>query len=126
VSQTVPPAEVAFPDGLVGLPQLVHHTLTPVKDSSLFELISKEDPAIGFIAVPAEDVKPGTTEALRSRGLINENEWVLAILAVHGEPPLITANLAGPIVIDIAQATGRQLVLEDPEFPLQAPVSDAV
>ena len=58
------------------------------------------------------------------RGLIAEGEWVLAILAVHGEPPAITANLAGPLVIDMATATARQLVLEDPEFPLQLPVAE--
>ena len=49
---------------------------------------------------------------------------MLAILAVHGEPPAVTANLAGPLVIDMQKATARQLVVEDPEFPLQAPVSE--
>ena len=55
---------------------------------------------------------------------MNEGEWVLAILAVHGEPPAVTANLAGPLVLDMDKATARQLVLEDPEFPLQAPVAE--
>ena len=126
MSQTVAPPELVFPDGLVGLPQLVRHSLSPVPDSILYELVSKDDPTIGFIAAPAEHVKAGVTDKLRSRGLVSNEEWVLAILAVHGEPPLVTANLAGPIVIDAEKATGRQLVLEDPEFPLQTPVSDAV
>jgi flagellar assembly factor FliW len=126
VTQTVAPAEITFPDGLVGLPQLVRHRLSAVPDSTLYELVSKEDPAMGFIAAPADKVKAGATEMLRDRGLIADGEWVLAILAVHGEPPSITANLAGPIVIDVDHATARQLVLEDPEFPLQAPLSDAV
>jgi hypothetical protein len=126
VSQTVAPAELVFPDGLVGLPQLVRHSLSAVPDSVLYELVSKDDPTIGFIAAPAEQVKAGLTDKLRSRGLVRDDEWVLAILAVHGEPPLVTANLAGPIVIDTEKATGRQLILEDPEFPLQIPVADAV
>jgi hypothetical protein len=79
---------------------------------------------MGFIAASADTVKPGTTDRLRERGLIGEGEWVLAILAVHGEPPGITANLAGPLVIDMAKATARQLVIEDPEFPLQVPVAE--
>jgi flagellar assembly factor FliW len=123
VSEGTSAAEIVFPDGLVGLPALVNHRLTAVPDTALYEIVSNDDPAIGFIAATADNVKPGTTDLLRERGLVGEGEWVLAILAVHGEPPSITANLAGPLVIDVGKATARQLVIEDPEFPLQAPVS---
>jgi flagellar assembly factor FliW len=115
-------AEITFPDGLVGLPTLVTHHLTSVPDTTLFEIVSTEDPAIGFIAAPADDVKPGSTDRLKERGLVAEGEWVLAILAVHGEPPGVTANLAGPLVIDMEKATARQLIVEDPDFPLRVPV----
>ena len=124
MSQAQLAAEIDFPDGLVGLPALVRHRLSAVPDTALYEIVSNDDPAIGFIAAAADDVKPGTTDRLRERGLIGEGEWVLAILAVHGEPPAVTANLAGPLVIDMVKATARQLVVEDPEFPLQAPVSE--
>jgi flagellar assembly factor FliW len=123
VSQGSAAAEIVFPDGLVGLPALVNHRLSAVPETALYEIVSNDDPAIGFIAATADNVKPGTTDILRERGLVGEGEWVLAILAVHGEPPGITANLAGPIVIDTQKATARQLVIEDPEFPLQVPVS---
>jgi flagellar assembly factor FliW len=118
-------AKIVFSDGLVGLPSLVHHRLNAVPETALYEMVSEDDPTIGFIAASADNVKPGTTDRLRERGLIAEGEWVLAILAVHGEPPAITANLAGPLVVDTQKATARQLVIEDPEFPLQAPVSEA-
>lgn len=124
MSQAQLAAEIDFPDGLVGLPALVRHRLSAVPDTALYEIVSNDDPAIGFIAAAADDVRPGTTDRLRERGLIGEGEWVLAILAVHGEPPAVTANLAGPLVIDMVKATARQLVVEDPEFPLQAPVSE--
>jgi flagellar assembly factor FliW len=117
-------AEIAFPDGLVGLPALTSHRLSAVPETALYELISNDDPSVGFIATAADEVKPGSADLLRERGLIAEGEWVLAILAVHGDPPAITANLAGPLVIDMATATARQLVLEDPEFPLQLPVAE--
>jgi hypothetical protein len=119
-------AQIVFPEGLVGLPALVHHQFTAVPDSALYELVCQEDPTMGFIAALVDDVKPGTADRLRERGLVDEGEWVLAILAVHGEPPAITANLAGPLVVNMESATGRQLVVEDPEFPLQVPVQEAV
>jgi flagellar assembly factor FliW len=124
VSLSASAAAIVFPDGLVGLPELTRHRLSSVPDSALFELVSDDDPSMGFIATPADSVKPGTTARLRERGLIAEGEWVLAILAVHGEPPAVTANLAGPLIVDMENATARQLVLEDPEFPLQAPVAE--
>lgn len=124
MSQTQVAAEIVFPDGLVGLPTLVRHRLRAVPDTALYEITSNDDPTMGFIAATADSVKPGTTDLLRERGLVNEGEWVLAILAVHGEPPAITANLAGPLVVDMDKATARQLVIEDPDFPLQAPVAE--
>ena len=126
MSPTAAAAEIVFPEGLVGLPGLTRHRLSPVPDSALFELVSNDDPTIGFIAASADSIKPGISDQLRERGLVNEGEWVLAILAVHGDPPLVTANLAGPIVVDMESATARQLVVEDPEFPLQAPVAEPV
>ena len=119
-------AEIVFPDGLVGLPDLVRHRFSAVPDSALYEFTSDDDPTMGFIAAWADSVKPGATDLLRQRGLVDEGEWVLAILAVHGEPPAVTANLAGPLVIDVANATARQLVIEDAAFPLQAPVAEPV
>jgi flagellar assembly factor FliW len=124
VSQATAAAEIVFPEGLVGLPALVRHRLSAVPETALFEIVSDDDPTMGFIAAPADSVKPGTSDRLRERGLVGEGEWVLAILAVHGDPPAITANLAGPVVIDMGKAIARQLIIEDPEFPLQVPVSE--
>jgi flagellar assembly factor FliW len=126
VSQSIPPAQITFPEGLVGLPGLMRHVLSSVPDSALWELVSQDDTSIGFIAASADSVKPGMTDRLKERGLVEDGEWVLAILAVHGDPPAVTANLAGPLVLDMSSATARQLVLEDPEFPLQAPVAEPV
>lgn len=125
MSNSVSAAAIVFPDGLVGLPALTRHHLSPVPDTVLYELVSDDDPTMGFIAATADSVKPGMTDRLRERGLIEDGEWVLAILAVHGEPPGVTANLAGPLVVDMDKALARQLVLEDPEFPLQAVVTEA-
>jgi flagellar assembly factor FliW len=115
--------EITFPSGLIGLPALVHHRLTPVPETPLFELVSTDDPDFGFIGAPAEEVHAGMTADLRSRGLVRHDEELFVLLSVHGEPAVITANLAGPLAID-AEGTARQLVLEDAEYPLRAPVEE--
>ncbi len=118
------PTEIRFPEGLVGLPQLVRHELRLIPDTELFELTSLDDPAMGFIAAKADGVRPGMTEALRQKQLISPDETLLVLLAVHGEPAAVTANLAGPVAIHPEQATARQLVLEDPDYPLREPVAE--
>jgi flagellar assembly factor FliW len=114
------PDSLAFPDGLVGLPDLVRFSVHEV-GTSIVELVSLDDPAFGFMAASADPVRPGIRTALAERGLVDGQEAVLVLLSVHGDPPVVTANLAGPIVVT-AGGVGRQVVLEGPEFPLRAPL----
>ncbi len=112
--------QIAFPDGLVGLPTLVRFSLSPVAGTALLEFVSLDDPSFALVATPADEVQPGMHATLEARGLASDDADVFVLLAVHGEPPQVTANLAGPIVV--SAGVGRQLVLEDPAFPLRAPV----
>ena len=124
-SQPPAPAQsiqVVFPDGLVGLPSLVGFTLATVPETALYELLSRDEPAFGVVLARADDIRPGMSEALGARGLVDASDDLLVILAVHGEPPAVTANLAGPIVLG-TDGEARQLVLEDPDYPLRAPVA---
>jgi flagellar assembly factor FliW len=120
---TPAPEEIAFPDGLVGLPDLVRFERIAFEEPGLAELLSLDDPEFRFIAAEADAVRPGMTAELVEKGLATGDAEVLVLLSVHGEPPGITANLAGPLVI--AGGIGRQLLLEDPAFPLRASVAVA-
>ncbi len=111
-----------LPDGLVGLPDLVRFELRAVDDSALLELVSLDDPAFGVAAVPLTAIRPGLVAELSGRGLAGPDDDILVLLSVHGDPPVVTANLAGPLVVD-RSGRGRQLVLEGPAFPLRDPVA---
>lgn len=115
-------AELTLPDGLVGLPALRRFAFSPLEGTPFFRLDSLDDPAFGAVAALADDIRPGSLEGLVLRGLAASGSTPLVLLATHGDPPSITANLAGPIVVDPDTATARQLVLDDPAFPLRAPV----
>ena len=113
---------LAFPEGLVGLPDLHRFEITPVAGTTLYQLDSLDSPQFGFIAARADDVRAGTSDAVRALGFMTEQDGLLALLSVHGDPPSVTANLAGPVVVNLDSGTARQLVLEDPAFPLRAPL----
>lgn len=114
-------SELLFADGLVGLPALQRFSVRPV-DGPVVELLSLDDPEFGLLAMAGDIVRPGLGAFLVSRSLADSSDEVLVLLSIHGEPPVVTANLAGPIVV-AGDGAARQLVVEDPELPVRAHVS---
>ena len=66
-------------------------------------------------------MRPGLGALLVERSLAASGDEVLVLLSVHGDPPAVTANLAGPIVV-AADGTARQVVVEDPDLSVRAAV----
>lgn len=119
------PGRLELPEGLVGLPSLHSFDVRPPDTSGLIELVSVDDPHVGFAAVGADAVLDGYTSTLVANGVAGRDAIVLVLLAVHGDPPVVTANLAGPLVV-APDGSARQPVLEGSAFPLRAPVAAAV
>jgi flagellar assembly factor FliW len=113
-------AELTFPAGIVGMPALVHFTVRHV-DGPVVELLSLDDPAFGLLAIAGEIARPGLGALLVERDLADVGEEVLVVLSIHGDPPAVTANLAGPIVV-ATDGSARQIVIEDPSLPVRSPV----
>ena len=114
----IPPV-LTLAEGLVGLPDTTTLDVTPFPDGSFVELQDHDEPALGWLAASAEDVRPGMTAELRRSGRITADEVLLVLLGSHGEPPVFTANLAGPIAV-APDGGARQLVLEGAAFELRA------
>jgi flagellar assembly factor FliW len=115
------PSELTFRDGLVGFPGL-HRFTVRTADGPIVELVSIEEPEFGLLVTPGELVRPGLGALLAERDLVGPAEDVLVVLSIHGDPPGVTANLAGPIVV-APDGAARQLVVEDPSLPLRSPVA---
>ena len=113
-------AELTFPAGIVGLPDLTRVSIRSL-DGPVVELVSLDDAAFGFLAMPGELARPGLGALLQAEDLAEPGEDVLVILSIHGEPPVVTANRAGPLVIT-ADGMARQLVVEHADLPLRAPL----
>jgi flagellar assembly factor FliW len=116
-------AELTFPAGIVGMPSLVRFSVQPL-DGPIVELVSLDDASFGFLAIPGELARPGLGGILREQGLATADEDVLVVLSIHGEPPAVTANLVGPLVV-AADGTSRQLVVEHAELSVRAPLPTA-
>jgi flagellar assembly factor FliW len=113
-------AELTFPAGIVGMPGLVRFSVRHV-DGPVVELVSLDDPAFGLLAISGEIARPGLGALLAERDLAGAGEEILVVLSIHGDPPAVTANLAGPIVV-ATDGSARQIVIEDPSLPVRAPV----
>ena len=118
-SEILLPPVLTLPEGLVGLPNVRELDVLPVAGGAFVELVVRAEPGLGWLAAAADDVRPGMTDALVASGRIAPDEALVVLLASHGEPAVVTANLAGPIAVGPA-GFGRQLVLEDPAYEIRA------
>jgi len=117
----IPPA-LTLAEGLVGMPDSKSLDVLPIADGDFVELIDRDEPALGWLAAAADDVRPGMTASLRKAGRLLDGEVLLVLLSSHGDPPVVTANLAGPIAV-APDGAARQLVLEGPGYELRARMS---
>jgi len=114
----VPPV-LTLPQGLVGLPDVRLLEAVPIAGGQFVELLSPEDPSVGWLAAAAEDVRPGMSATLLATGRMDADDVLLVLLASHGDPAVVTANLTGPLVVAPDGET-HQLILEDASFELRA------
>jgi hypothetical protein len=113
----IPPV-LTLEEGLVGLPDSKILDVFPIAGGDFVELVDRDEPGLGWLAASAEDARAGMTDALREAGRIVEGEVLLVLLSSYGDPPTVTANLAGPIVV-APDGRARQLILEDARYGLR-------
>ncbi len=119
------PAQLTFADGLVGMPHLRTFDVRPVDEAPFLLLDCVEDAAFGFVAAEAETVRPGMAAEMERAGFVSAGQLVMVLLSLHGDPPAMTANLAGPLLVDPETGAGHQIVLEGDAYPLRAPITGA-
>jgi hypothetical protein len=120
-SDILVPSVLSLPDGLLGLPDVKVIDTIPIAGGQFVELIARDEPALGWLAASAEDVRPGMTATLRATGRLGEDEVLLVLLSSHGDPAVVTANLLGPLAVAPDGET-RQLVLDGPQPDVRARV----
>lgn len=131
---------VTFTDGLPGFAGARTMALLGAGDipgtqpseghQNLFWLQDVDDPDLAFLTIvpwsayPDYDIEIDPAEIDHAEP---DDVCVLNIVTVRRERGgmQMTTNLMAPIVIDTARRTGRQLILDDPTLPIQAPLAES-
>ncbi len=117
---------VTFPAGLFGFPECRDFLLTTTGRAGFYWLRSCEHDALAFLLADPFIFFPGYSLDLGDRdaaGLAFADAADLAVLAIvtlprgAGEP--LTANLQGPVVLNIPRGVGRQVVVPDSAYGLR-------
>ena len=120
---------VSFPTGLIGFAELRSFILfEPSESYPLKFLQSIERPEISFTCIDVGAIKMDyqfdlSEEEAEALSLEKpENAMVLALVVIPKDPRQMTANLAGPLVINTQTKKGRQVVLSIEKYPLKHPI----
>ena len=114
---------IVFPDGMLGFPHLKQYILLNNPGGGPFKwLQSVEMPAIAFVVADPLQFFADYHVSIRKADLESirldepDNGFVLAVLTIRPNVIESTANLAGPVVVNIKERLARQIVLNDPRY----------
>jgi flagellar assembly factor FliW len=120
-----------FSQGLLGFPDSTTYVAIEVEDTPYLWLQSVEEEDVAFLATspflffPNYDLELGDEEQQALEVEDPEQVEVLALLTVHrtgDKAENITANLLGPIVVNIESRRAMQLVLDSPQHSTRVPL----
>lgn len=121
--------EIRFPNGIIGFPELTAFQLLEPPDAYPLKFLQptgRDD--IHFVCIDVAAIRQDYQVSLSdedARALAIEapsDAMILALVVVPRDPRQMTANLAGPILINLKTRQGRQIVLATEKYPLKYPV----
>lgn len=120
---------LTFERGIFGFEGQSRYVLLGKSDDMLFWLQSIEDEEVAFVVINPQLVIPEYQPEIQIDDLTDleadENSLdllVYAIVVVPEEIKKMTANLKAPIVINIKNKKGKQIVLNNDKYKIKEPV----
>ncbi len=123
---TVPTIEMVQP--ILGFPGATHFTIVDHHDSLLRTLQSLQDPELRFLVLPPTlffpDYAPVVSDQVVEDLAIESETDVLLLVLLSAPDGLSTAtvNLRAPLLVNVRTRQAMQVVLEDQDHPLAAPL----
>lgn len=121
--------ELVFPEGLVGCEEWKKFRLEKRPDTDpVMVLHSADQPRLSFVVADPHiwdphyeiDLSEADLEALGLKD--KQSAQILVILIVEAEPFAVTANLLGPLVINMDARKGRQVVQNNRPYSARHPI----
>ena len=117
--------------GMLGFEHLKRYVLL-IQDEKIpfWWLQSIEDGSIAFVVINSLAVKPDyepvvSDDEVKLLEIASPEDAVLfSVVTIRSDPFKVTANLRAPIVVNTKKMLGKQVVLIDPDYPVQYPITE--
>ena len=119
---------IELPAGILGFPEQRRYAVVAADDSGLYSwLQSLDEPQLAFLAVVPSPFFPDyepviSDEDCATIGLTDPEDAQVLCLVTVGEDA-VTANLLGPVVLNVRTRMARQVVLTDSRLSTRAPIT---
>ncbi len=122
---------IHVPSGMIGFPDSQRFTLLEHKKGSPFMwLQSVDDGALAFVLMDPLLFKPDYQIKIEAEDrevlkLTDASNGILTLVVVNispREPFEVTANLLGPLIINMQKRLGRQIALSNPQYSHRHPI----
>jgi flagellar assembly factor FliW len=123
---------LTFHDGIPGFERLKRYGLVQIDEEAPFlRLLSMDEPAVAFVILNPMSIWPDYSPQLGPDDLqgldlaSTEDLELYCIVTLSSDPQHVTANLKGPIAINTAGMTARQIILMDDKYMTKHSLLDA-
>lgn len=124
---------IVLPSGLIGFPELKNYVLLDHDKESPFKWFqSLDDGAIAFVLINPLLFKPDYTVEVNEAevsdlALDSEEDAVISvIITMPSDPQKMTANLKAPLVFNLKNRKGRQVILNNSEYTTRHNIMEEV
>jgi flagellar assembly factor FliW len=118
---------IELPAGILGFPEQRRYAVVAADDSGMYSwLQSLDEPDLAFLTVVPSPFFPDyepviSDEDCATIGLTDPEDAQLLCLVTVGDE-VVTANLLGPVVLNVRTRLARQVVLTDSSLSTRAPI----
>jgi len=114
---------ITFPEDIIGFPQIKRYVFLELDENSPFTwLQAVDEPSLCFLVIDPALFKPDYQVPISKENMYSlqaeeiEELITRVIVTVPENPHFMTANIKGPIVINLMSRLAKQLVLADEMF----------
>lgn len=122
---------IELPAGLIGFPELKRYVMLNHDEDSPFKwLQSLDDGAIAFVLINPLLFKPDYSVEVNEAevadlSIASESDAVISVIVtMPSDPNKMTANLKAPLIFNLKNRKGRQVILNNPQYTTRHNIMD--